>query len=326
MEDRLNYIDHIKGFAIILVVLGHTYSNDNIITIWINSFHMPLFFMISGYLIKYKESIYKNQSFKWKHKLKKIMLPYLIFGIFISLFLSILSYLGGQNFYDILSKNFINIVTLEGVQALWFLPCLFIAEYLFYLVNLCGKKGYIIVTILFIITLIMHNKLNQGVNLVFARSFIALGFITIGYLLFMLINKLKISISSIIFMSVICLIFSIINSPSATIYNLKFNNIIFYIITSLSGSLGVILLFKKLDKINFKLLKFYGANSIIILCMHGIIIEIIRLLDYKIVNNCLSKLGLMEGIVFSLIVMSIMIPLINIINNRFYFLIGKTKN
>lgn len=53
---RLPYLDNIKGLLIILVVIGHaiqyclpTYEM-NIAFRFIYSFHMPLFFFVSGYL------------------------------------------------------------------------------------------------------------------------------------------------------------------------------------------------------------------------------------------------------------------------------------
>lgn len=53
---RLPYLDNIKGLLIILVVIGHaiqyclpTYEM-NISFRFIYSFHMPLFFFVSGYL------------------------------------------------------------------------------------------------------------------------------------------------------------------------------------------------------------------------------------------------------------------------------------
>lgn len=52
---RLNYIDRLKGFAILTVVAGHVYlfGMDHSESIWqdvIGSFHMLLFMYMSGYL------------------------------------------------------------------------------------------------------------------------------------------------------------------------------------------------------------------------------------------------------------------------------------
>lgn len=53
--NRFKWLDNLKGFAIALVVLGHCiqyfYNNpsDNHVYNYIYSFHMPLFFLLSGY-------------------------------------------------------------------------------------------------------------------------------------------------------------------------------------------------------------------------------------------------------------------------------------
>lgn len=57
MNKRVAYIDYMKAFAIILVVLGHyalLYTNKTtdffgIIMYIVYSFHMPLFFLLSGW-------------------------------------------------------------------------------------------------------------------------------------------------------------------------------------------------------------------------------------------------------------------------------------
>ena len=55
---RIEFLDNIKGFAIILVILGHSYSNENLLITWLNAFHMPLFFAVSGFLIASKKSLF----------------------------------------------------------------------------------------------------------------------------------------------------------------------------------------------------------------------------------------------------------------------------
>ena len=67
---RLNYLDYAKGIGILLVVLGHIYNNNT--KLWIYSFHMPLFFIISGYLLEY------NKTYDKKFITIKI---YIVFGI-----------------------------------------------------------------------------------------------------------------------------------------------------------------------------------------------------------------------------------------------------
>lgn len=63
-KNRITYLDNLKGFAIILVILGHIiqmwYDSDfthNKVWLYIYSFHMPLFMFISGYIT----GIYSNK-------------------------------------------------------------------------------------------------------------------------------------------------------------------------------------------------------------------------------------------------------------------------
>lgn len=46
---RLPWLDVLKGIGIILVVVGHIYSNKTIFN-WLYSFHMPLFFFAAGWV------------------------------------------------------------------------------------------------------------------------------------------------------------------------------------------------------------------------------------------------------------------------------------
>lgn len=64
-------LDFAKGFAIILMIYDHIIGHGKVIT----SFHMPLFFIISGYLLK-------DQPFRQtlKKKAKGLLLPYLEFA------------------------------------------------------------------------------------------------------------------------------------------------------------------------------------------------------------------------------------------------------
>lgn len=59
-DNRLRYIDATRGFAIFLVVLGHVlnigmnnYDENHFLHRLIYSFHMPLFFFLSGF-VSYK--------------------------------------------------------------------------------------------------------------------------------------------------------------------------------------------------------------------------------------------------------------------------------
>ena len=85
MKTKINYIDYSKGIAILFVIFGHVYWGNNIVTTWIYSFHMPLFFIISGFLLKLNKN--KDTKSMILKKFKSLMVPYILFSI-----ISILGY------------------------------------------------------------------------------------------------------------------------------------------------------------------------------------------------------------------------------------------
>lgn len=50
MQNRIKYMDIAKGIGMLMVLVGHTYAG--FLCSLANSFHMPLFFIISGYFFK----------------------------------------------------------------------------------------------------------------------------------------------------------------------------------------------------------------------------------------------------------------------------------
>lgn len=74
-SSRLTALDSLRGFGILLVVLGHASRSVGLVS-WIFSFHMPLFFIISGMLFHERQFL---DSFK--KKATRLLIPYLFFGI-----------------------------------------------------------------------------------------------------------------------------------------------------------------------------------------------------------------------------------------------------
>ena len=79
-KDRLYYLDMAKGISIMLVILGHILITDNPIKKWLYSFHLPLFFIISGCILSIK-SIDMPLSKRFKNRLRSLIIPYFCFSI-----------------------------------------------------------------------------------------------------------------------------------------------------------------------------------------------------------------------------------------------------
>lgn len=63
---RIEWLDVAKGLEIICVVYGYTIFKDELWRIWIYSFHMPLFFFLSG--ITYNEEKYSDGESFWHQR------------------------------------------------------------------------------------------------------------------------------------------------------------------------------------------------------------------------------------------------------------------
>lgn len=138
-RNRLGWVDNAKAIGIILIVFGHTIGFGDFAHNFIYSFHIPLFFFLSGYLVKVQ---YLDESFfkHLKRNITGIIVPYAAFWfisyllwiptralrnpIYNHIELSILDPVVGL-FYGAYPKLYIN-------EVLWFFPCLFIVRLIFF--------------------------------------------------------------------------------------------------------------------------------------------------------------------------------------------------
>ncbi len=128
MNQRVDWIDSLKGMGIIMVVVGHIF--DGYLHAWLYLFHMPLFFFISGYL--FKPSSEGRQYFLKKSL--SLLLPYLFFLVLLSAKDIVLILLEGQ--YFPLIKQTLKILfggrLLVGwTGVFWFITCFFTTQQVF---------------------------------------------------------------------------------------------------------------------------------------------------------------------------------------------------
>ncbi len=48
LSQRIGWLDALRGFAMLCVIMGHLSGMDQQAKIWLYSFHMPLFYIILG--------------------------------------------------------------------------------------------------------------------------------------------------------------------------------------------------------------------------------------------------------------------------------------
>ena len=181
-------LDAIKGLAIILVIMGHIIgysdpnSNHNILYQIIYSFHMPLFFFVSGFLVF---DHFGPTLISWtKKKFIQLIIPYCIFTLF---YFFILFYPTVQNF------NYVDAFFKYTISdSAWFLPVLFESLVILALCiegeKIIKKYSYII---FFIIVPLLIPALNlDSANIVHQVVFYS-PFVIIGYLCCNMKDQLK---------------------------------------------------------------------------------------------------------------------------------------
>lgn len=147
MTKRNESIDFIKGIAIFSVVLAHCWLVGREIFYFIYSFHMPLFFCISGYLFSAKK---KYIDFL-VGKIKNLIVPYVLFFAF-SFFVTVVIFQKDITILEGLKNMILGGKSCVRVNnwALWYLQLFFIASNIFYFI---AKIKYTIIRIAILIGL-----------------------------------------------------------------------------------------------------------------------------------------------------------------------------
>ena len=307
MKDRVKYLDGLRFFAIMNVILIHVFglfrhqyfSTNNLkytLVTFADSFTrtgVPLFFMLTGILMFTKKD--KNEGYITFFR--KRVLKFILIYLFFSMIYYIYSHLG----YKISLYNFFATITSnQATYHLWFMPVI-ILIYLFipflkkFISNVTRKDLETIIIIIFIFGNVF-NAISK-VSMIFGRELLGnfslpnlliyINYLFLGYYLYkyeIKIKKIKIilSIISIILMP----IFSVLISKNTI-------NDLFLGATSplvIMPTIVIFLLFKKYyNKIQIPsvintFISKNSANIIYVYLWHVLIIEILNkwLLKYRI--------------------------------------------
>ncbi|EAR3908404.1 acyltransferase family protein [Salmonella enterica] len=122
---RHDWIDSLKFLGMFYIYIGHFGADAGKIYPFVFSFHVPLFFFISGLVcpsVKSNEDVFRNI----KKAFNSIIIPYFIFSIIGIAFLTIKYSYDYATIQKMIIDSFFGIRNKIPIGSLWFLTCLFI--------------------------------------------------------------------------------------------------------------------------------------------------------------------------------------------------------
>lgn len=341
MSKRLSHIDIAKGIAMIFIVFGHSLvytPNVYMIYKYIYSFHVVLFFILSGFTYSNKKSI----KLFVKDKFKSLMIPYFIFSI---LFLIPYLILGNYTSFDADIPNISQIdslifeilygngnnFALKQNTALWFLPALFSSEVIYRVLDKLKFKykdivftlGLLIVSYLSICSeFILPWGINTALGLL---VFFQLGILFRKY---NVIEKINSHLLSKIILILLAISTLHVYKLNVTVDCVDYGYGIYYIFLFTSIVVPVLIIWVSNLISKCKLLEYIGKNTLSILIFHKIFLILFQI-NYDFMPNFLRSTNLWISMPMAIFVTAITITIalgIGYIINRFFpFFYGKRR-
>ncbi len=284
---RLGYFDIAKGIGIILVVIAHIEYVDLGIRNYIVSFHMPLFFVVSGMLSAHINEFGRAAKTVISKKLKRIMLPYLVFSVLFPVIDIVYFFITGNGDpFGTLRQNIYDSLVLYGYSVLWFLPTAFFGDMIFFFVMKAASKiaekyaAVITLLVTFGVSLIMCSLFGHtGDHFIVAmvRFFPASCLVSAGSLLYSLIEKMRskkiLAAAAGVLLLVLLVLIHGFNGTVDMHFGVYGNPLLFFL-NAVIGSLGVILISVFLEQRDIRTvplsrsIAFYGRNSLFVMITH----------------------------------------------------------
>lgn len=286
LTNRMQWLDVAKGITIILMVLGHT-SIPKFVSDFIWAFHMPLFFIASGWCTNWKrEGVCKFIT----KKVNSLLLPFVVYSVIV---LSINLLTGGASLKTFLCKGW------QG-YALWFIPVLFFASVCSKLIMAIKQKNIQIILWVLMVTI--------GAILSYAKISFPWTISTVPYACFFIILGSKLRkyqeyiISPHWWLLVGGFVVTFIVSHFCRL-DMASNKITPVIITSIGACAGTAMIFTfssyitKYTKYSSQILQGIGRETYLVLALSQIIII---LLNQYFTFNSVTKYAMLVIILFVL--------------------------
>lgn len=322
MKKRLHYIDIAKGFGMLMILWMHVWGNNKNgfplppINNIISSFFVPLFFVLSGYLISLDNIDYKKIFVKKTESLLRPFIVVYILSFFVSYLLNIVGFQLKNGF------SWMNIFNCVKSQVftngpIWFLLSLFFAFVFFYACLYLSRlkiwseySPYVLVLFVLIVSYCGYrcNSFKIIVPMYAGPGITATVFILIGYYL----NKIYKAIYDRHILVFLIMLFGLVlllvfKTNLCMVMN-SYNGLYIYFLLSVIGGCLLVISISILFERYLLPIEFIGKYSIIILCFHNYVLMPLSVILSRFIHN--SMLWSISCLVISCCVFVIIVPVI----------------
>jgi fucose 4-O-acetylase-like acetyltransferase len=302
MKKRLDYIDFVRGIGVLLMLVGHLGFGDGVYKI-IYSFHMPLFFLLSGYLFSVP-----NRK-KLLQRTTRLLIPYLSLGTIYLLAQSIIK--GSFDMDGLGALLWDNSKGLAMESALWFLTAICICQLIYTVISKVAKNEiYRLLSgvAIGILACAVTNKFGIFLPFSMQAGACALIYFSVGdYLKDINISKIKliIAVSLMVLFLGIAYIMPLHNMRSGMYGIIPITEIIAVVL-----SVALLVIGLHIPKALKGFLLHYGQNSIVYLGVNHLGIKIAQYIvtALGISNKYLAKIA---TLVLTIVILYVAVWLIN---------------
>lgn len=330
-KKRDTYVDFLRGFAMLLVVLGHTMTGSTVDSqsslifniVW--SLQMPLFIVISGYVTRYSRipSDFKGLLRMIGKRTLAYLLPWFVFGVlFKGLVLHKQELTVDALFWHVDSGYWFLI-------TIWFISVIYLVS-AFFAEKLCRRKAIIpFVTLCFYL---VGMAMLGGLGYFAGFDFLCIK-LTLYYMPFYFMGSLfglyqaKITgrypklIQAVVALCAVVWIIAIIKLELFSLSDTRIIDILLRAGTSICGCIAVCGLFRAVSEssVVYRFINWFGKHTLEVFLLHYFVLNLVRLAEKPVFASAKGLALTAANFTVTVIAVSVMILLLT--HNRYINLI-----
>lgn len=317
-RNRIEWIDICKAVLIFLVVLAHVDKTD-VSSVYISGFRMPLFFFLSGMVFNSEK--YTFQTF-FKSRFNGLIIPYILFYLLTYLYWLIIERhirpLGMEWWHPFIGLLYGAGPYMAHNGILWFIPCMFVIQCLFFTITKVIKRQ--ILKVMIVVAMVfcgfyIKPILPWSINI----ALVCLPFFAMGvwfkdiflkeYAHFKMLYILLIS-------SISYFLIQGLTQNRVGIVSANYGDIWIFEIAAILGIVMMCMCFKILIPRgqHLSLVETIGRNTIVIFALHGPLLRVLRYISQYIFPTISIETNILLSLIISMLTILLLYPIIPIYN------------